>query len=175
MSANQSSAKGNLVPTITRAGTRPELTCRLFVNIPVSDLQRSIRFYEALGFTFNRQLTDASATCMLVAADVYFMLISTERFRKCSKRPLGDLRHTTSARYAISVESREAVTATVSRALECGAGPAADPEDYGYMYVWSFFDLDGHHFEVFWTDPAPFSVDGLQLRLTPAQRDRGRP
>jgi len=144
------------IPTITRAGTRPEVMRRLFVNIPVTDLQRSIRFFEALGFTFNRQLTDASATCMLVGADVSIMLLSTERFLGISGRPLADARGTSSAWYALGVESREAVSATVTRALECGASPADDPRDHGYMYAWSFYDPDGHHFEVFWMDPAPF-------------------
>lgn len=146
----------NPIPIITRAATRPEIMRRLFVNIAVADLQRSIRFYEALGFTFNRQLTDASATCMLVGTDVFFMLLSTERFLRVSKRPLGDACRTTSAMYAIGVDSREAVRATVTRALESGGSFAAGPQDHGYMYAWSFYDPDGHHFEVFWVDPTPF-------------------
>lgn len=146
----------NPIPTINRAGTRPEVMRRLFVNIAVADLQRSIRFYEALGFTFNRQLTDASATCMVVGADVFFMLLSSERFLGVSKRPLGDARRTTSVMYSIGLDTREAVRATVTRALESGGTPAADPKDHGYMYAWSFHDPDGHHFEVFWIDPTPY-------------------
>jgi hypothetical protein len=148
--------KAAVIPTITRAGTRPGVLRRVFINIAVADLQRSIRFFEALGFTFNRQLTDASATCMLVGADVCFMLLSTERFVRFSKRPLGDARSTVNALYAIGVESREAVDASVTRALGCGGSPAADPQDHGYMYTWSFYDPDGHRFEVFWMDPTPF-------------------
>ena len=143
------------VPTITRAGTRPEVRRRLFVNIAVTDLQRSICFFEALGFTFNRQLTDASSACMLVGADVFFMLLSTERFLRFSRSPPQEARRANGASYAIGVESREAVWVTVTRALEAGASRAADPKDYGYMYAWSFYDLDGHHFEVFWMDPTP--------------------
>jgi predicted lactoylglutathione lyase len=148
----------NSIPTITRAGTQPEVMRRLFVNIAVADLQRSIRFFETLGFTFNRQLTDASATCMLVGTDVFFILLSTERFLGFSKRPLADARRTTSALYSIGVESREAVRAMVTRAFESGASPAGDPKDHGYLYAWSFYDPDGHHFEVFWMDPTPFSA-----------------
>jgi predicted lactoylglutathione lyase len=146
------------IPTITRAGTEPRVMRRLFVNIAVADLQRSIRFFEALGFTFNRQLTDASATCMLVGTDVFFMLLSIERFLGFSKRPLADARRTTSALYSIGVESREAVRATVTRAFESGASPACAPKDHGYLYAWSFYDPDDHHFEVFWMDPTPFSA-----------------
>ena len=68
-------------PTIRNAGTKPTTPHKLFVNIPVGDLQRSIEFFEALGFTFNRQFTDATATCMLVGEGAYFMLLTRERFK----------------------------------------------------------------------------------------------
>lgn len=143
-------------PDITRAGISPMVFRRVVVNIAVANLQRSIRFYEEIGFSFNRQLADASATCMLVGSDVFFMLLSTERFLQSSKRPLEDTRRTTSAFYAIGVESQQAVRTTVARALACGAGHAGDPLDHGYMYTWRFYDPDDHLFEVFWIDPAPF-------------------
>jgi uncharacterized protein len=145
-------------PIITCAGAEPRVTRRLFVNIAVADLQRSIRFFEALGFTFNRELSDASATCMLVGADVFIMLLTTERFLRVSRRPLADTHHTSSALYSFAVESREAVRAIVLRALASGGRSAADPRDHGYMYAWAFYDPDGHHFEVFWMDPAPFAA-----------------
>jgi len=141
-------------PTITNAGTRPVTPHKLFVNIPVSDLQRSIRFFEALGFTFNAQFTDATATCMLVGEDAYFMLLTKERFASFSKRPLGDSRKETSALFALSVNSREEVDAMVQKAVAAGGSHAVEPQDHGFMYGWSFYDLDGHHWEVFWMDPA---------------------
>jgi len=141
-------------PTITNAGTRPTTPHKLFVNIPVSDLQRSIRFFEALGFTFNQQFTDATATCMLVGEDAYFMLLTKERFAGFSKRPVGDPRRETSALFALSVNSREEVDAMVNKAVTAGGSHAVDPQDHGFMYGWSFYDLDGHHWEVFWMDPA---------------------
>ena len=141
-------------PTITRAGTKPATSHKLFVNIPVSDLQRSIRFFEALGFTFNRQFTDATATCMLVGEDAYFMLLVRDRFAGFAKRPTGDARKETSALFSISVESREAVDAMVKKAIDAGGSYAAEPQDHGFMYGWSFYDLDGHHWEVFWMDPS---------------------
>lgn len=139
-------------PTITNAGTRPAVRHKLFVNIPVSDLQRSIRFFEALGFRFNRQFTDASATCMLVGEDAYFMLLARDRFTGFSKRPVGDPRKETNALFAISVNSRADVDALVKKAIAAGGSHAADPQDHGFMYGWSFYDLDGHHWEVFWMD-----------------------
>jgi predicted lactoylglutathione lyase len=140
-------------PTIRNAGTKPTTPRKLFVNIPVRDLQRSIEFFEALGFTFNTQFTDATATSMLVGEDAYFMLLTTEKFKEFSKRPVGDPRKETNALFAISVNSRDEVDALVKKAVAAGGSHAADPQDHGFMYAWSFYDLDGHHWEVFWMDP----------------------
>ena len=147
-------------PTITNAGTKPRTPHKLFVNIPVSDLQRSIRFFESLGFTFNTQFTDATATCMLVGEDAYFMLLTPEKFRGFSKLPMVDPRKATPAMYAISVDSRAEVDAMVNKAIAAGGSRALDPQDHGFMYGWSFYDLDGHHWEVFWMDPS--AVGGNQ-------------
>src|SRR3954463_8594865 len=85
MSTTQASA-----PKLTNVGTRPVTPRKLFVNIPVSDLQRSIDFFEKLGFTFNAQFTDATATAMLVGEDAYFMLLTKDKFAGFSRRPVGD-------------------------------------------------------------------------------------
>ena len=142
------------VPTITNAGTKPRTPRKLFVNIPVSDVQRSIRFFEALGFTFNTQFTDATATSMLVGEDAYFMLLTKDKFASFAKRPIADPAQATGALYAIGVESREAVDRMVKQAIEAGGSYALDAQDHGFMYGWSFYDPDGHHWEVFWMDPA---------------------
>ena len=141
-------------PTIRNAGTRPVNPHKLFVNIPVSDLQRSIEFFEGLDFTFNPQFTDATATCMLVGEDAYFMLLTRDRFAGFARRPVGDAAKETSALFAIGVNSREEVDAVVRKAVAAGGSHAMDPQDHGFMYGWSFYDLDGHHWEVFWMDPA---------------------
>ena len=141
-------------PTITNAGTTPTTRHKLFVNIPVSDLQRSIRFFEALGFRFNPHFTDATATCMLVGEDAYFMLLTRDRFTGFSNRPAGDPRRETNALFALSVNSRAEVDAMVHKAIAAGGSHAVDAQDHGFMYGWSFYDLDGHHWEVFWMDPS---------------------
>ena len=141
-------------PTIRNAGTKPITPRKLFVNIPVSDLQRSIDFFEALGFTFNAQFTDATATAMLVGEDAYFMLLTKDKFASFAKRPIGDPAKQTTALYALGVESRAAVDEMVNKAVANGGSHALDPQDHGFMYGWSFYDLDGHHWEVFWMDPS---------------------
>ncbi len=141
-------------PTIRNAGTVPLKARKLFVNIPVSDLQKSIVFFEELGFAFNSQFTDATATCMLVGTDAYFMLMVKDRFAGFAKKPTGNSMSETSALFALTVESRAEVDSLYARALAAGATKAADPQDHGFMYVQSFYDLDGHHWELFWMDPA---------------------
>src|SRR5215203_2404763 len=113
MSTTQSPA-----PKLTNVGTRPATPRKLFVNIPVSDLQRSIDFFEALGFTFNTQFTDATATAMLVGEDAYFMLLTPGKFASFSKRPPADPQQQTAAMYAFSVGGRGEVDELVERALE---------------------------------------------------------
>ena len=141
-------------PTIRNPGTKPATPRKLFVNIPVENVQRSIDFFEALGFTFNAQFTDASATAMLVGEDAYFMLLDRARFASFTRAPVGDPRKDTTAFLALGVESREAVDAMVRKAVAAGGSHAVEPQDHGFMYGWSFYDLDGHHWEVFWMDPA---------------------
>jgi uncharacterized protein len=142
-------------PTIRNPGTAPATRHKLFVNIPVADVQRSIDFFEALGFRFNPQFTDSTATCMLVGEDAYFMLMTRQRFAGFAKRPINDPMKETPGLYALSVDSRADVDRLVEKAISLGGSPAGERAEHGgFMYAWSFFDPDGHHWEVFWMDPA---------------------
>src|SRR5215208_6291861 len=91
-------------PKLTNVGTKPATPRKLFVNIPINDLQRSIDFFEALGFTFNAQFTDATATAMLIGEDAYFMLLTKEKFASFSRRPAGDPHQETNALYSLGVD-----------------------------------------------------------------------
>ena len=125
---------------------------KLFVNLAVEDLDRSVAFFSRLGFAFDPRFTDESGTCMLVGEDAYFMLLVKNRFADFSPNPLCDPRTRTEALYAVSAVSRQAVDELADTALASGGSPAADPQDHGFMYGRSFRDPDGHHFEVFWMD-----------------------
>ncbi|MEW5918053.1 MAG: VOC family protein, partial [Gemmatimonadota bacterium] len=103
---------------------------------------------------FNSQFTDATATCMLVGEDAYFMLLTREKFRDFSNRDAGDPNKETAAMFAISVDSRAEVDEVVQKATAAGGSHAKDPQDHGFMYQSSFYDPDGYHWEVFWMDPA---------------------
>jgi uncharacterized protein len=126
----------------------------LFVSIPVADVERSKAFFAKLGFTFNPTLSDETAACMLVGEHAFVMLGSREKFAELSKLPVGDPGTHALALFCFSVSSREEVDAVGAAALAAGATEADDAEDYGFMYTRSFFDLDGHGWQVMWMDPA---------------------
>jgi predicted lactoylglutathione lyase len=126
----------------------------LFVNLPVVDVERSKAFFAALGFTFNQQMTDETAACMLVGEQAFVMLLGHEKFAQFSKLPIADPTTHTLGLYCFSVSSRDDVDSVSATALAAGATEADGAEDYGFMYSRSFFDLDGHGWQVMWMDPA---------------------
>jgi uncharacterized protein len=130
---------------------------KIFVNLPVRDLGRAKAFFTALGFPFNPQFTDDKAACMVVSEDGYVMLLREDFFRTFTDKPICDTSKSTEGLVALSCTSREEVDALVHKAIAAGGSHAKEPMDHGFMYGWSFYDLDGHHWEVFWMDPAALS------------------
>jgi uncharacterized protein len=122
----------------------------IFVNLPVADLQRSIDFFTTLGFTFNPQFTDDSATCMVVSDQAFVMLLQRDRFAGFLAKPIGDPTADTAAIVSVSATDRADVDRFADTALANGGTAAKDPIDMGFMYGRSFFDPDGHHWEVVW-------------------------
>ena len=126
----------------------------LFVSIPVADVERSTAFFAKLGFGFNPMFGDETSACMLVGEHAFVMLLSHEKFAEFAKLPIGDPATHTLALYCFSVSSRDEVDRVGAAALAAGASEADDAEDFGFMYSRSFFDLDGHGWQVMWMDPA---------------------
>ncbi|MFJ9244625.1 VOC family protein [Streptomyces sp. NPDC101776] len=126
----------------------------LFLNIPVVDIERSKAFFAKLGFGFNPKFADESSACMLVGEQAFVMLLSREKFAQFAKLPLADPATHTLALYCFSVSSRDEVDAVSAAALAAGGTEVDGAEDYGFMYSRSFYDLDGHGWQVMWMDPA---------------------
>ena len=126
----------------------------LFVNMPVADVERSKAFFAKLGFDYDPKFTDETAACMPVGEHAFVMLLGRERFAELSKLPIADPTTHTLALYCFSVSSRDEVDAVSAAALAAGGREADDAEDYGFMYSRSFYDLDGHGWQVMWMDPA---------------------
>jgi predicted lactoylglutathione lyase len=126
---------------------------KMFVNLPVRDLKRSMDFFGKLGFSFNSQFTDDKAACMIIGEDAFVMLLSEAFFRTFTRKELCDTSKYTEGLVALSCTSRAEVDAMVKTAIAAGGTHAVDAQDHGFMYGWSFYDLDGHHWEVVWMDP----------------------
>jgi predicted lactoylglutathione lyase len=126
---------------------------KLFVNLAVKDLDATVAFFTALGFTFDERFTDETATCMLIGEDAYAMLLVESKFGEFAKKGIADADAATEAILAITADSREEVDDFVEKALASGGSPANDPYDLGWMYGKSFNDPDGHQWEIFWMDP----------------------
>jgi predicted lactoylglutathione lyase len=129
------------------------MTRQMFVNLAVRDVKKSMAFFGVLGFTFDPKFTDENAACVIVNGGVSVMLLAERFFRTFTNRQPCDTASHTEGLFAISCDSREEVDAMVHRAIDTGGSYAMDPVDHGFMYGWSFYDLDGHHWEVFWMDP----------------------
>jgi predicted lactoylglutathione lyase len=125
---------------------------RIFVNLPVKDLQKSMEFFTKLGFTFNSQFTDDKATCMIIGDNIYAMLLVEERFRDFTRKPISDAKKSTEVLIALDAENREEVDELVKKAVDAGGSLYAEPQDYGWMYSHSFEDLDGHQWELLYMD-----------------------
>ena len=126
---------------------------KLFVNLSVRDLKRTVDFFTELGFEFNPNFTDETATCMIVSEEAFVMLLVANRFADFTTKQICDTSTHTEALLSISCESRAEVDTLVQRAIAAGGKHAMEPQDHGFMYGWSFYDPDGHHWEVFWMDP----------------------
>ena len=125
---------------------------QIYVNVPVSDLTKSVDFFTKLGFEFNKEYTDENATCMIVSDTAFVMLLTNEFFKRFTKKELTDAASHTEAILAISAGSRAEVDEMVNTALAAGGQPSNDKMDEGFMYSWSFQDLDGHLWEVMYMD-----------------------
>ena len=131
---------------------------KLFVNMAVQDLERSVDFFSGLGFTFDQQFTDGSATCMNIGDGAFAMLAVPGRFKDFTSKEICDTASHTEVLMAVSAESREAVDEMADTAVANGGRAANDPQDLGFMYSRSFQDPDGHTWEVFWMDEAAMAA-----------------
>ena len=135
------------------------MATKIFVNLPVKDLRKSMAFYEAVGMRNNPQFTDDTAACMVVSDDIYVMVLTHAKFKQFTPKPIADATKSTEVLNAVSRDSREQVDDMVRRALTAGGSKYAEPKDHGFMYQHGFQDPDGHIWEVFWMDPSALSQD----------------
>jgi predicted lactoylglutathione lyase len=127
---------------------------KIFVNLPVKDLERSKRFFGELGYSFNQQFTDEKAACMVVSDDIYVMLLTEKFFKTFINKDVADAHKTTEVLVCLNEDSREAVDTHIEKALKAGGTETQEPQDHGFMYGRSYNDPDGHVWEIIWMDEA---------------------
>ena len=130
------------------------MATKIYVNLPVNDLNKSIGFFTNLGFSVNQQFTDETAACIVISDEIYAMLLTHEKFKQFTKKEIVDSTKSTEVILALSADSKEKVIEIVEKAVEAGGKESSEPQDYGFMYYRSFQDLDGHHWEILWMNPS---------------------
>ncbi|MBD2102335.1 VOC family protein [Leptolyngbya sp. FACHB-261] len=130
------------------------MATKIFVNLPVKDLNQSVDFFTKLGFSFNAQFTDETATSMIVSDDIFIMLLTHDKFKSFTPKEICDATKSTEVLVCLSSESREKVDEMVRNAVAAGGSTYNEPQDYGFIYAHGFQDLDGHIWEVMFMEPS---------------------
>lgn len=127
---------------------------KIFVNLPVKDLNKAIAFYTAIGFTQNPRFSDDTAACMVLSEEIFVMLLTHKKFSQFTSKAIADASVTCQVINALSVATKEAVVDVAEKAVKAGGSAAAPDQDHGFMFSKSINDLDGNIWEFFWMDPA---------------------
>jgi uncharacterized protein len=127
---------------------------KIFVNLPVLNLEKSVAFFRALGFEFNSQFTDETAACMVISDQIFVMLLTHPKFKSFTPHGICDAKSQTEVLLCISASDRKEVDSMVRKAVESGGSTYNDPQDHGFMYIHGFSDIDGHIWEIAYLDPA---------------------
>jgi predicted lactoylglutathione lyase len=127
---------------------------KIFVNLPVKNLNKSVEFFTKLGFSFNQQFTDETATCMIVTDDIFVMLLTEEKFKTFTPKEICDAKKYTEVLVCLSLESRAKVDEMVRNAVAAEGATYNEPQDHGFMYGHGFQDLDGHIWELIYMEPS---------------------
>jgi len=127
---------------------------KIFVNLPIKNMEKSQAFFRSLGFSFNPQFTNDQGACLVISEDNnYVMLLVEPFFSTFTPKAIADSSKTTEVLVCISCDSREEVDALVKKAVAAGGRSPNAPLDHGFMYGHGFEDLDGHLWELVWMDP----------------------
>lgn len=126
---------------------------QIYVNLPVKDLNGSIKFFTKLGFKFEPKFTDENATCMIVGDDIFIMLLTEKLFQSFTPKAICDATKSTEVLVGLSCDNRQGVDAMVIKAVAAGGTTYNDPIDHGFMYEHGFQDLDGHIWSLFYMEP----------------------
>ena len=132
---------------------------KIFLNLPVRDLDKSIAFFTELGFSFDAKFTNEKGTCLIIGENIFAMLLLEDFFQTFTEKEICNTTTSTEMIAAISVESRDKVDEITTAVVKAGGKAHNEAKDYGWMYQRDFFDLDGHHWEVFYMDESQIPTE----------------
>jgi hypothetical protein len=132
---------------------------QIFINLAVKDLQKSMDFYTALGFTNNPQFSDDSGKCMVWSENIFVMIMTHEKFSTFATKPLADTKSKLAGLFSLSVDSIDEVNSILTNGLKAGGTEPHEMRDYGFMQQRTIEDFDGHTWEVFYMDLAKFPTE----------------
>jgi uncharacterized protein len=125
---------------------------QIFINLAVKDVQKSMDFYTALGFTNNPQFSDDAGKCMVWCENIFLMILSHEKFASFATKPIADTKSSLAGLFSLSMDSPEEVNSVIENGLKAGGIEPHEIRDYGFMQQRSIEDFDGHTWEIFYMD-----------------------
>lgn len=128
------------------------MTKQIFINLAVRDVQKSMDFYSALGFTNNPQFSDDSGKCMVWSEHIFVMILSHEKFSSFATKPIADTKSHLSGLFSLSVDSPDSMNKMMEMGLKAGGIEPHEMRDYGFMQQRTIEDFDGHSWEIFYMD-----------------------
>ncbi len=132
------------------------MTKQIFINLAVKDLQKSMDFYTALGFSNNPQFSDDTGKCMVWSENIFVMLLSHEKFAGFTKKPIADTKTNIAGLFSLSLNSIDEVNNVMANGLKAGGIEPNEMKDYGFMQQRTIEDFDGHTWEIFYMDMTKF-------------------
>jgi len=125
---------------------------QVFINLAVKDINKSMDFYTQLGFTVNPQFSDDQTKCLVWSDAIFVMIMSHEKFKTFTEKPIADAKAEIAGLFALSMESLNEVNEVVERGLKAGGTEPTPMVDYGFMQQRRIEDMDGHTWEIFFMD-----------------------
>jgi len=132
---------------------------QVFINLAVKDLQKSMDFYTALGFTNNPQFSDDTGKCMVWSENIFVMILSHEKFKNFTIKPIADTKSAIAGLFSLSVDSVDEVNSMMANGLKAGGIEPNEMRDYGFMQQRTIEDFDGHTWEIFFMDISKFPTE----------------
>src|SRR6186713_1001041 len=129
---------------------------QVFINLAVKDLQKSMDFYTALGFTNNPQFSDDTAKCMVWSEHIFVMIMTHEKFKTFATKPIADTKNNLASLFSLSLDSVDKMNEITQGGVDAGGTEPVPVRDYGFMQQRTVEDPDGHTWELFYMDMSKF-------------------